>query len=92
MTAQADYKTRDPFFDDRDPKLERIESASDRWIEALKLANSVDQRLPGIMIDLAGGLTQEEAARRAKVTQQSVAHLLRKLRTSHNAARSYNLN
>jgi hypothetical protein len=88
----AEYKARDPgvmvrdpFFADGEPTTDAGEAA-ERWVAALKLAGGIDQRLPGILIDMASGCTMETAGRRSGVPKQTVSRWVSILRAKRNAA------
>ena len=51
-------------------------------VDAMEKARKIDKRLPDILMGIANGETQEQAARRWGMTRQNVAHLLLKLRES----------
>jgi hypothetical protein len=89
----AEYKARDPGVSVRDPFFADGEPApdtsSDRWVEALRWANGIDQRLPGIMIDMASGCTMETAGRRSGVSQPTVSRWIAELRAKRIAIKTY---
>lgn len=81
----VEYKTRDPFFDDREPDCDTRGGSDDISAETwtrLRLAAVVDARLPSILIWIAGGMTQAEVAERLDVAPQYVSKLIQKLRTT----------
>lgn len=92
MTAtDTSYTGRDPFFCDSDPQPDPG-PAAERWTAALKVANTIDQRLPGIMIDMAGGMTQAAAARRAGMEPSTVCRAIQKLRASRSHIKPCDMN
>jgi len=45
-------------------------------------ARAIDPRLPDILLGMENGETQDQAAKRWGISQQNIAHLLKKLRAS----------
>jgi hypothetical protein len=82
---------RDPFFVDADPAPD-AGAVAERWVAALKLAVQIDQRLPGILIDMAGGLTQEAAARRAGMPLRTLGRGISRLRANKHVIKTCNKN
>jgi len=51
-------------------------------VDAMEKARKIDKRLPDILMGIANGETQEQAAKRWGMTRQNIARLLAKLRTN----------
>lgn len=51
-------------------------------VDAMEKARKIDKRLPDILMGIANGETQEQAAKRWGMSQKNVSILLKKLRTS----------
>lgn len=62
--------------------VEQKETGGDEVMAAMEAARKIDKRLPDILMGIANGETQEQAAKRWGMTRQNVLHLLTKLRTS----------
>lgn len=79
----ADYKTRDPFFDERDPVCNHgggpDDIAAETWTR-LRIAAAVDARLPSVLIWIANGMSQAEVAERLGVDPSRVSQLITTLR------------
>lgn len=76
-------QTKSPFetmmeAEEETPRNDKTEKA----VAALEAARKIDKRLPDILMGIANGETQEQAAKRWGMTQARVAQLINKLRAT----------
>jgi len=65
-----------------DESGEEKETGGDEVMAAMEAARKIDKRLPDILMGIANGETQEQAAKRWGISQVAVHQLIKRLRTS----------